>query len=310
MSKPIMKNILEMVPDDFDLVIFEGLHTASFLPLVRKKLPGTPVILRHVNVEFALLSQNAKNEPNFLKKAFLFDQSRLMKRFELDVLNSVDALTFISDKDASHLLPYISDPKPYLISPPGANTDNYIDFTSRRDDTLIAFSNWKWTPNLDGITWFFDHIWSSLLDIKPNLKLILAGNDLPKKISSTLPKNVTYSGFVDDLIEFNSKGTIQIVPLKSGSGVKLKVIEGLSIGNPIVSTSFGVDGIDLEDGVHFELANTPREFINKIISLLDDKRRRQELGSNAKELMNSNYSWDFQTSKLDEFLRSVSESAK
>ncbi len=308
MKPKIMKGILATINSEFDLIIFEGLHTLNFLRLVKEKFPNTPVLLRHVNVEFELLKLNAKNESNILKKLFLNDQSRLMRKFELDMLTKVDALTFISEKDANKLTKLVAFSTPFLINPPGAEADYPIDFEKRGNCNLIAFSNWKWTPNIDGLNWFLKNIWKALKKQHPEVKLTLAGNDLPEYLKNELPADISYLGFVENISELNKKHAIQIVPLISGSGVKLKVIEGLSFGNPIVSTSFGVDGINVENGIHFELADTPNEFLSKISMLLNNKERRKKLSENSTELIANQYSWEKQIKSFEIFIKQLIQS--
>ncbi|WP_417371866.1 glycosyltransferase family 4 protein [Gelidibacter japonicus] len=304
MDVNIMESILKSIQTNFDVIILEGLHSSNFLTILRTLFPNTPIVLRHVNVEFELIAWKARNEKNPLKKLFLYDQSRLLKTFELNTLNAVDAITFISDLDYNSLRDSFSE-KPTLISPPGVKVTKTIPFSERPENHLIAFSNWKWSPNLDGLVWFLKNVWHSLKLNYPEISLTIAGNDLPKRIHSSLPEGINYIGFVDDLHTFNKKGTIQIVPLISGSGVKLKVIEGLGFGNPIVSTSFGIDGIKAIQGEHFELANTPKEFVDKIGFLLNNEKHRKELSTNSVSLILGNYSWTHHISELNKFLSSL-----
>lgn len=308
MSTRIMGKILSKVPNNIDVILLEGLHTAEFIPQLRTQYSTVPIILRHVNVEHELIYRNASTESNILKKLFLFDQSSIMKKFELKSLNAVDRVTFISNVDAGKLIPLIRSTEPTLINPPGSDIKEPINFDKRESNKLVAFSNWKWAPNANGLNWFLKKIWPLVIEKKPGIELHLAGINLPSKVQNKLPKGVKYHGFIDDLYEFNESSTIQVIPLISGSGVKLKMVEGLAYGNPIVSTSFGADGLNAVNGEHYELANTPKEFCDKILSLLDDKEHRKKLSINSQKLISENYSWEKTIKDLDHFLETIVQS--
>ena len=305
MSISIMSKILSRIDSDFDIVIFEGLHTLNFFELIQKYFPNTKTLLRHVNVEFELISQRAYQQNNPLLKFFLFDQARLMKKFEIESLKKVDGITFISNLDQRKLEDNIKIHQPTLVNPPGAPTTNEINFEKRPNNHLIAFSNWKWPPNLEGLKWFLQKVWPIIYNANPDVKFTIAGNDLPTSISEQLPSNIKYIGFVNDLSGFNENSTIQVIPLISGSGVKLKVVEGLSYGNPIISTKFGIDGIEAQTGFHIELANNEVEFSNKVISLLENRSKRKQLSKNAHQLVIDKYSWPKQIKVLSEFINYV-----
>lgn len=305
MNPAIMDRILHRIPGTFDVVILEGLHTARFLPLVRNRFPGVKTVLRSVNVEHELIAGKAGLEKNFLKRFFLYDQASLLRRFEIEALNDADALTFISEKDYTALQPFIIKEKPFLINPPGVELQKEIPFSKREKNHLIAFSNWQWHPNSDGLKWFISEVWPRLTKKNPGITLTIAGNSLPDGIRRTLPHNITYTGFANDLHSFNARGALQIVPLISGSGVKIKVIEGLGYGNPVVSTSFGTDGIKAVPGRHYELANTPEDFAEKVLILLSDEERRRRLGAAARRLVAEHYLWENKIGELETFLKTT-----
>jgi glycosyltransferase involved in cell wall biosynthesis len=304
MSIEIMEKILADIKEEFDIIFFEGLHTLNFFEIVKQRFPKAKTLLRNVNVEFELIAQRATQQRNVFLKLFLEDQARLMKKFELNALKKVDAITFISDLDLDKMASLLALKKPTLVNPPGALI-NKINFDNRPDHQLIAFSNWKWPPNLEGLKWFLDKVWPKIIHSHDNVRLKLAGNDLPQSIQNNLPERIEYLGFVDDLKKLNQECTIQIVPLISGSGVKLKMIEGLAYGNPIVSTQFGADGIEVINGVHLEIANSDSEFADKVLYLLNEKSHRRSLSESALGIIKNNYSWSTQINRLNDFINNL-----
>lgn len=305
MSLKVMEKILNQIKQVFDLILLEGLHTAKFIDLLRKKFPSVPILLRHVNVEYELILQRSESQSNPLLSRFLKDQAALMKEFEYEVLSNVDAVSFISEIDKQKLFDAIPDQTPTIISPPGTDISSGVPFLDRPEQTIVAFSNWKWTPNREGILWFVEKVWPQIISNNQMVKLILAGNDLPSSLRNNLPERVEYVGFVDDLYALNRNATLQVVPLLSGSGVKLKVIEGMAYGNPIVTTSKGVDGIAISDSVHCLIAEDAASFADKVLELLSDPGRRETLSREATRLIQEQYSWQSQISRLDTFIRSL-----
>tara|TARA_R110002124_G_scaffold111545_2_gene265446 strand:- start:9386 stop:10573 length:1188 start_codon:yes stop_codon:yes gene_type:complete len=304
MDRKIMKQIIDPLPSDFDVILLAGLHLGNFISLLRNKFQDTPIVLQHVNVEHELIKKYGNNEKNLVKKLIFYDQAHLMKKFETKILSAVDGISYISDVDAEKLYSITNADIPKIICPPGADVTSSFEFDEREENHLIAFSNWKWKPNIDGLFWFLDNVWPIILQNNKQVKLTLAGNDLPETVLKRFSTNISYVGFVEDLANFCRKATVQIVPLKNGSGVKLKMIEGMSYGNPIVCTKLASDGIDARNGVHYEVADSPFQFSNSVLDLLANKTKRRKYSTNSINLIKQKYSWDTQIGKLDQFLKS------
>lgn len=145
-------------------------------------------------------------------------------------------------------------------------------------------------PNLQGIQWFLDNCWEQLLANNPNYHLTIIGHWSPKNIEifKEKYKNVSFAGFVDNLAKA-LQGTVMIVPITIGSGIRMKILEASNLGIPFVSTSIGAEGIPVVSGKHCLIADTAAAFADAVIQMKDIDAQR-EMAANAKKLIQSYYS--------------------
>lgn len=159
----------------------------------------------------------------------------------------------------------------------------------RQNKTLLFVGNFLYRPNVEAINYFINDIFPPLLKKFPDIKLYIVGPNSSFKFDS---KSIIVTGFVEDIREYYQKASVFISPLLSGSGVKNKVLEALSSGTPVVSTSIGVDGIDkVVDGIHFLKGDTSSDFLSNIIAILNDDNLAHNLSVQSKKLMNEEFDW-------------------
>lgn len=306
MKPEIIAKLLSRVPDKPDVILLEGLHTAAFLDVARTRFPDVPVVLRQVNVEYMLLKNNGYLSKNLLKKWFYFDQAMLMKRFELQKMQESDFVTAISEDDILTYKEGLPDVN-FFLNTAGAHVKENSNET-RDNNMILAVSNWRWRPNLDGLEWFFDNIWPLIRKAHPEVQFHVAGEGLSERFKERYDsENVHFLGFVDDIDGLRNKASIFVAPLLSGSGMKLKVLEGLAAGMPTVTTKFGAEGIEIEHEVHYLHADTAGEFAQAVISLIEDKNLRNKLSARGKEQIKTKYSWKQKAKELSTFLESLVE---
>jgi glycosyltransferase involved in cell wall biosynthesis len=304
MKEDIMHHLLQKVSEKPDVILIEGLHAAYFIDQLRAKFPNTSVVLRQVNVEHLVFERNAAQVNNPLRKWFLKDQSHLMKKFEIQKMKKADYVTAISQNDINSYRKYLPE-KDFFLNTAGAHLKP--EPSEARDPSMIlAVSNWKWQPNIDGLNWFLKNVWPDIEQEHPQLELHIAGEGLTDTFKQKYTfDNIHYLGFVDDIDTLRLKASIFIAPLLSGSGMKLKILEALAAGLPTVTTTFGVEGILMEDGVHYLHAETAGEFKHKVDMLIENKPLRQSLSKNGRELIQKKYTWEQKASELSGFLNSV-----
>ena len=310
MDADLMSQILSQVPDDhFDIITLEGIHAAEFTSLLKQKYPGTPIVLRQANVEHLLLERNADKTKNMFVRSFLKDQARIMKKFETEAMDSVQGVTAVTPVDKQKLMELLPTIQCEVIED-GANLQAIRDI-ERDPDTLLAVSNWAWRPNIEGLKWFIQKVWPRLKQQYPAVQFKIAGHGIPDRIQRKLePAGIDYLGFVDDIEELRQKSTIMMVPLLSGSGLKLKILEGLASGIPIVTTPIGAEGIEMLAERDYLHAETPDEFADQTVRLLRDPALRKKLSKNGRLLIEEKYQWTQKAESLERFMNQIIQKGK
>lgn len=147
----------------------------------------------------------------------------------------------------------------------------------------------NWMPNVEGIRWFLKNVWDKLQAREPELKLNLAGRHMPKWLMNLKKQNVNVLGEVPDAKEFISKNDIAIVPLLSGSGIRIKIIESMAMGKTVITTMIGAEGIQYSEYNNIIIADNPTKIIETICRIIKDPAEIQRIGRNARKLIEDIY---------------------
>lgn len=271
---------------DADLVHLDILAVAA---LIERVPPDLPVVVNAHNVESRLLVDRVRTEPVRWRRAALASQIRPLARLERRVCAAADRVLACSALDAERL----------MVLAPGARVTvvpNGVDLTRFApcadppgdDHTLVFVGQMSWFPNRDGIAHFLTTSWPRIR-ARHRVRLRIIGRDE----GTPLPPapGVERTGFVEDLRALVDTAAVYIVPLRAGSGTRLKLLEAMAMGKAIVSTRIGAEGLGLIDGTHALLADTPEAFADAVGRLLDDRGLRRQLGQAARELAERCYGW-------------------
>ncbi|MDT8823875.1 glycosyltransferase family 4 protein [Vibrio vulnificus] len=252
------------------------------------------IYLHEHNAEFKIWERSSSNEKNLAKKILLLLESVRVKYYERSICRK-SHLVFASPNDREALVD-IGVPEPLLRNTYHLGDDSMIEqpdiIFSDSNKNLVFLGNLDWGPNLDGISWFLEDMWSTILDKHPDLVLNIVGkaSDESAKYLKCF-KNVKVHGFVNDLNTVLSQARVFIAPLRYGSGMKVKNITALYRGIPLVTTSVGAEGIKLENGVNSFIADDKCSFINRIFELIESDDLCISLSNNARALAKKNYLW-------------------
>ena len=161
--------------------------------------------------------------------------------------------------------------------------DKYLAAEDREAEpnSIFSISALDWLPNLEGLDWFLKAIWPELLKRKPELQFHIAGKSTPDWLMNSSFPNVHVHGFVDDAIVFKKSYQLMLVPLLSGGGMRVKIIEGLAAKKCIISTTVGAEGIECTSGKDIVMADSPQEWFEAICHYIDHAEERKEIEENA-----------------------------
>lgn len=285
-----LKDILKK--NKYDVIQLETIYVAPYLELIRNTSPESVVVLRAHNVEHLIWERNAKYETNILKKFYIKHLAKTLKKYETNIFNKFDGIACISDVDNVIIKKYAE--KTNVKTIPFNISDSFInkevkDF-AKRHISLFHIGSMDWIPNIEGVKWFLNNVWKLLKEQNSNISFELAGRNMPQWIYDISDERIIVHGEVENAFDFMGNGQIMIVPLLSGSGVRIKIIEGMAAGNVVITTSIGAEGIACTHKKNILIADTPNDFVENIIWCIDNKEKLKEISDNARKFVLLNHS--------------------
>lgn len=286
----------------WDIVQLESIFLIDYLPIIRKK-SNAKVVLRAPNVEYKIWERLAFLKVNPLKKWYLKILARRLKEKELSSLNLFDGIYTVTQNDLD-IFRKEGSRVPMTFIPTGLDVTKRQSnqFTEKVALSIFHIGALDWMPNQEGLKWFLDEVWPQVTQEFPQVKFYIAGRRPTEWLKKLNQKNVEMLGEVEDAASFINAHSIMIAPLFSGSGMRVKIIEGMMLGKAVVSTTIGAEGIIIDPGKDILIADTSKEFISAILFLLGNEDELKAIQNQAKENCSSNYAEEKITRKLVDFL--------
>jgi sugar transferase (PEP-CTERM/EpsH1 system associated) len=260
-----------------------------------------PLLLDEHNVEYELLYRTFREERSAFRRAFAWLEYQKFRREEQRSWQWVDGCILTSDREASILRQH-SPRTPAVVVPNGVDLDYFRPSSAALvPDHLVFTGLLSYRPNADAVIWFVNEILPLIRRVRPAVVFTVAGASAPPEVLRLAGANVAITGRVPDVRPYVLPASVAVVPLRMGSGTRLKVLEGLAMGKAVVSTSVGCEGIAVRDGEHLLVADQPEQFARRVLELLDDPRRRSILGTAGRALVERDYSWESVSERLERF---------
>ncbi len=274
----------------FDVIQIEGVFMASYIPLL-KKYSKAKIVLRTHNIEHQIWDRHLSGERNIIKKIYLTLQNNRLKKFEMNAIKLVDAVVTITDEDKQGIQKIDSEKKVHTCLT-GINLQTYsVVAQPSQPNTVFHFASMDWMPNIEAVDWLLNGVWQEVVKTIPNAKLVLAGRGMPEKFKNKQLESVTILENVENSKTFYQTYDIMLVPLWSGSGLRIKLVEGLAYGKAIVTTSIGAEGIPYTHNRDVMIADTKKIFADAIVSLLTDNLKKQNLQAHARQLAETTFDY-------------------
>lgn len=277
----------------FDVVIYENIESFSLLKGIMKNINKNILhIVNAHNIDSSLWNQKATVEKsslylNYAKKAF---------KIESNLYRSTNLVFTCSQIDQKRLNELNKNKLNSVLIPNGVDLENrkFDNSESKFSIKEILFcGSLETLPNRQGIFWFYNFVFKELKKIQPDVELCIIGQLENDSLYHDLKLDpcVKFIGQVNDVSPYYLKTSVSIVPLLSGSGTRLKILEAMAFGNPVVSTSIGAEGIEYVNGKNIMIADSDIEFAKCIHVLLSDKLIFDNLRYTAFDLVKKNYDW-------------------
>ncbi len=288
----------------FDRLVCDFLAAAPNVPDISRAL-----LFEH-NVEAMIWRRHAEAAPDPLRKAYFALQARRMYRYEQRICRQAGFVAAVSPIDAA-IIGREFDVTRVGDVPTGVDIDFFAPPAAPSAPADPAFAadlvfvgSMDWMPNYDGVAWFLRDILPLLLDRRPSLTVNVVGrNPAPALVSlASARPSVRLTGTVADIRPYLWNAAVSIVPLRVGSGTRLKIYEAMAARCPVVSTAVGAEGLPLEHGRHLLLANDPASFADACLALLDSEPRRLRLARDAFDFVAAHFSWESVAQKFESLL--------
>ena len=275
----------------FDFVVVENLAGLNMVPVVRRLNRRACIVYDAYNVDSRLARAAAE------KGETSAASYRRILLFESSLHRRVDAVMTCSAIDLDVFQHLNSHQLCGAVVPNGVTlAKQSYDAGVRNNDcvNVIFCGSLDYGPNREGMAWFHANVWPLLQAALPAVTLTVVGSGKPDAALERIRQDpaVVWRGYVNDVRPHYNEAALSIVPLLSGSGTRLKILEAMALGVPVVATAVGAEGITAESGRHLLIANTAEDFAAAVVALLRNKSKRLEIQKNARDLVTERYDWN------------------
>jgi len=291
-----------LASEKWDAVVVEFAQMAVNLTGLSSSVP---CVLDEHNIEYDLQQRSATGSSGLLRRTFLEANWRKLRSEELAVWHAFDGVSVTSPRDLAIVRTNAPQTR-CVLSPNGVDLEEFTPpATAPEPDSVIFVGAHNYFPNADGLRFLFAEIWPLVLAARPFARLRIVGPLPPADIVALQPPNVTFEGFVTDIVAEVGRAAIAIAPLRIGGGTRLKIVEAMALARPVVATSIGAEGIEAQHDRDIILADSPKDFADAVLRLLAQPADAAALGLRGRSLVEQAYSWDTSAARLEQLLEEL-----
>ncbi len=287
--------------EPFDIVQVEGIEMARYVTNLKSQKPKSKLVFDEHNAEYVLQRTAFESDVRAPKRwhgaLYSLIQWQKLERYERAICQRADHIVACSDTDADFIKTLLDSKSKITVIPNGVDTNHFVPSDEvcakpLAEVAMVFAGKMDFRPNIDAMTWFAADILPRIRAEIPLAHLVIVGQKpAPRIVALKQHPGVEITGWVADTRPFVADAAVYVVPLRMGSGTRLKVLEAMAQGKAIVSTTRGVEGLACAPNHDLVLADTPAAFAHAVVDLLRDPARRRLLGRNARALAESQYDW-------------------
>jgi len=284
----------------FDAVQMEGVHLSAYLPVIRAAASRPVILSDWHNIESEILHRYSQVNASPMRRAYAWRTAKLLERAETRLLTACDVHTVTSERELGRLQARNPIAEIHVI-PNGVDVQY---FGAQEPDPglprtrLLFAGSMDYSANVDAVVWFVNNMWPELRRPHPGLSFTIVGRDPTPVVRALADDRVSVTGTVPDVRPYYSGALAAVVPLRIGSGTRLKILEAMAAGIPVISTKLGAEGLDLEDGTHLLLADSAGEMIAAVSRLASSPELWLRLSRSGREVVSRLYDWRALTEDL------------
>ena len=274
--------------ESFDLVHLDTLGLVQYLADV----PTLPAALNHHNIESQLTQRRAALERHPLRAMYLARDGAKLEALERLVCPSVGVNMVVSPLDGDRLAKIAPGARTVVVDN-GVDTEYFRPNASIASDPhhLVFAGGMNWFPNREAIRYFARDIWPALIRENPNRRATIIGREPPRELLDAADERLVVTGFVDDVRPHIHRAGIYVCPIRNGGGTRLKILDALAMGKPLVATELAVEGLFMEPEVHYLRAETPPDYVLQVKRLEENEELRCRLSAAGRRLVEERYAW-------------------
>lgn len=303
--RPAMQNAYHAAVAKFrpDVVHIDHLQMAQFVDL----RDSYKCVLDHHNIESLIVQRIGKSAGSSLVKLYAGVEWPKLRDYELNICRNCDMVLTVSHEDKATLLNMDRALTNVSCVPIGVDVEYFRPvFRDTGSKNILSVGTMYWPPNVDAMTYFSGEVFPLVLKQIPECTLTIAGQRPTASIKALAEHpSITVTGYVEDDRKLAKNCGVFIAPLRSGSGVRVKILNALAMGLPVVSTSVGAEGLEVRDGEHLLIADTARDFADAVIRVMNDRELAINLSENGRKLVCDKYSWSTVGERLIQVYRTV-----
>ncbi|MGH9015259.1 MAG: glycosyltransferase [Acidimicrobiia bacterium] len=299
-----LRPVLKRVADDFDVVVVQHLPLAPVLPAHRR----AHWVLEVHNVPSERARQELAGERGHRQRWLLSREAANARRYERQVVASYDGLVVVSDQDAASLAGARSERArgPVIVVPNGVDTSALTPTPLPPEPNVLLPATLNYRPNVLGAIWFCDEILPLVQSKVPGVRFDLVGRQpVPGIVALVRRSGVHLHADVPEMAPWLVQARVVVVPLRIGTGTRLKALEAMAAGRPVVGTSIGLEGLGVVDGEHARVVDEPAAIADAIAELLISDAAAETLATGGRRLVEERFRWDALGSRLGDALEAI-----
>jgi glycosyltransferase involved in cell wall biosynthesis len=302
-----MRSIVNQVvnTEQVDVIHADQLTMTQFgfpLKLANEEDKKPALVFDAHNAVWTIMERMKENAPFFLRPP-LWWETRQIKQYEGMIVSRFHATLAVTEPDRVALLDAVhaydgnhhEDIQSISVIPIAVDTRQIQPVARERDSlNILTMGTLYYPPNADGIRWFVQDVFPLIRRTMPNVTLTIVGKNPPKdflRLAEEPQNGVIVTGFVEDLDPYFARSALMVIPVRAGGGMRVRILEAFARAMPVVTTTVGLEGIQAQPGQDVLVADTPADFAQSVIKLLQDKMLQDKLSANGRRLVENKYDW-------------------
>ena len=297
-SKKMAKRIEQLTSaEGFDIVQIEHSRLALYQENIRKNAHTSSILVFH-NIAYNQFSSLYQIRKSPISRFRTWLHIRQLRRWEPKYAEKFDRCITMSEVDRKILLR--ANPRLCIeVVPNGADTKRLVPLEANQGVPALLFvGSMSYPPCADGAVYFCNHVLPYIKQTIPDIQVWIVGTNPPPEVRGLASDDIHVTGYVKDVLPYYKKTSVSIVPLRAGAGTRLKILESMALGRPVVSTAIGCEGLEVVDGQHLLIADAPKEFAEKTVLLITDNVLFHHVATEARKFVMNRYDWDMLANQM------------